>query len=77
MEKKVLDIIKVTFELEEVPVDISQNNCNKWDSLNHLNLILEIESEFDISFDPEEIGNIKSASDILSLLKKRNIKIKN
>ncbi|MDC0606052.1 acyl carrier protein [Flavobacteriaceae bacterium] len=73
MEKKVLNIIKVTFELEEVQADISQNNCIKWDSLNHLNLILEIESEFDISFDPEEIGNIKSASDILSLLKKRNI----
>jgi len=38
-----------------------------------LNLILEIEAEFDVSFDPEEIGDIKSASDILSLLKKRNI----
>ena len=29
--------------------------------------------EFDVSFDPEEIAEIKSASNILSLLKKRNL----
>ena len=72
MEKKVLSIIKDTFELEEAHVDISQNNCIKWDSLGHLNLILEIEAEFDVSFDPEEIADIKSTNDILTLLKARN-----
>ena len=72
MEKKVLSIIKNTFELEEAHLDISQNNCIKWDSLNHLNLILEIEAEFDVSFDPEEIADIKSANDIIILLKARN-----
>tara|TARA_B110000003_G_C16482513_1_gene470186 strand:+ start:167 stop:391 length:225 start_codon:yes stop_codon:yes gene_type:complete len=73
MEKKVLSIIKNTFELEEAHLDISQNNCIKWDSLNHLNLILEIEAAFDVSFDPEEIADIKSANDIIILLKARNL----
>ena len=73
MEEKILNIIKDVFELEDIDNSVSQDNCIKWDSLNHLNLILEIEMEFDVSFDPEEIAEIKSASNILSLLKKRNL----
>ena len=73
MKEKILNIIKDVFELEDIDNNVSQDNCIKWDSLNHLNLILEIEMEFDVSFDPEEIAEIKSASNILSLLKKRNL----
>mgnify|MGYP001181785281 FL=1 len=73
MEDKILNIIKDVFELEDIDKNVSQDNCIKWDSLNHLNLILEIEMEFDVSFSPEEIVEIKSASIILSLLKKRNL----
>ena len=73
MEDKILNIIKDVFELEDIDKNVSQDNCIKWDSLNHLNLILEIEMEFVVSFDPEEIAEIKSASNILSLLKKRNL----
>ena len=73
MEEKILNIIKDVFELEDIDNNVSQDNCIKWDSLNHLNLILEIEMEFDVSFDPEEIAEIKSSSNILSLLKKRNL----
>ena len=73
MEEKILNIIKDVFELEDIDNNVSQDNCIKWDSLNHLNLILEIEMEFDVSFDPEEIAEIKSASNILSVLKKRNL----
>ena len=73
MEDKILNIIKDVFELEDIDNNVSQDNCIKWDSLNHLNLILEIEMEFEVSFDPEEIAEIKSASNILSLLKKRNL----
>jgi len=72
MEEKVLNIIKDVLELEDIDNNVSQDNCFKWDSLNHLNLILEIEMEFDVSFSPEEIVEIKSASIILDLLKKRN-----
>ena len=73
MEEKVLNIIKDVLELEDVDNNVSQDNCYKWDSLNHLHLILEIEREFDVSFSPEEIVEIKSVSIILNLLKKRNL----
>ena len=73
MEKKVLNIIKEVFELEDIDNNISQNNCSKWDSMNHLNLILEIEMEFDVSFTPDEISEITSARNILILLEKKLI----
>ena len=73
MEHKVLKIIKSIFELEKVQDNISQDNCIKWDSLNHLNLILEIESEFDVSFSPEEIAEIKSAIQIVKALKEKTL----
>ena len=71
MEKKVLNIIKEVFELEDIDNNVSQNNCFKWDSMNHLNLILEIEMEFDVSFTPDEIAEITSASNILTLVEKK------
>ena len=72
MEEKVLNIIKRVFELTDVRSDVSQSNCVKWDSLNHLNLILEVEMEFDISFSPEEITEIKNFSDLLNAIEKLN-----
>ena len=39
----------------EISDDISQSNFQKWESLQHLMLIVEIESEFGVSFEPEEI----------------------
>ena len=72
MEEKVLNIIKRVFELTDVRSDVSQSNCVKWDSLNHLNLVLEVEMEFDISFSPEEITEIKNFSDLLNAIEKLN-----
>jgi acyl carrier protein len=66
-----LNIIKEVFELEDIDNNVSQDNCVKWDSMNHLNLILEIEMEFDVSFSPDEIAEIKSACNILTLLEKK------
>lgn len=40
--------------------DISQINFEKWESLQHLILIVNIESEFGVSFEPEEIVEMTS-----------------
>ena len=33
----------------------TQKNCDKWDSLMHIHLIIALESVFNVSFEPEEI----------------------
>ena len=72
MEEKVLEILKNVFELETVDTTCSQQTCDKWDSMGQLNLVVELESEFDVSLEPEEIGEMKSFEDIIRILKAKN-----
>lgn len=71
MKERLIEVFKRTFMLNEVNENISQKNCSKWDSLNHLNLIIELETEFDISFEPEEIALMKTLNDIEKIIKKK------
>lgn len=68
MEEKVLEILKDLFELDSVDETCSQQTCEKWDSMGQLNLVVELESEFDISLEPEEIGEMLSFKDIIRIL---------
>lgn len=71
MEEKVLEILKNVFELESVDKNCSQATCEKWDSMGQLNLVVELESEFDVSLEPEEIGEMKCFEDIIRILKSK------
>ena len=73
MEEKVLEILKNLFELDVVDETCSQDTCDKWDSMGQLNLVIELESEFDITLEPEEIGEMKSYNDIVALLKNKGV----
>jgi acyl carrier protein len=48
--------------------DLSYGDFEKWDSLNHLILIMEVESLSGISFTAKEIAEVKSFSDLENLL---------
>ena len=73
MEEKVLEILKDLFELDTVDETCSQTTCEKWDSMGQLNLVVELESEFDVTLEPEEIGEMKSFNDIIRILKSKGI----
>jgi acyl carrier protein len=68
MKEKIQEIMALVFELDNVSNDISQKNCEKWDSMQHLNLVVELEETFDVSFEPEEIAEMKSLADIEKIL---------
>lgn len=55
-----MDIMKRVFNTEAITPATGQSNCDKWDSLHHLNLIVELEDEFDVEFEPEEIAEMKN-----------------
>ena len=71
MEDTVLDILKNVFGLDSVDKNCSQNNCEKWDSLGQLNLVVELEEAFNVSFEPEEIGEMRSFYAILRILQSK------
>jgi acyl carrier protein len=64
MRERIKQVIKDTFDLDDVPDDISQKTCGEWDSMHHLQLVVALEAEFDISLEPEDIGSMKSLDEI-------------
>lgn len=48
--------------------DDGPETIEKWDSVNHLNLILAIEAEFGVTFDTKEIPNLKTVGQIQAKL---------
>lgn len=75
IKEQIKKIMTEVFEIESSLVndEISQKNTGQWNSLNHLNLIVEIEEEFDVSFTPEQIGSMTSLEIILDEIEKTNI----
>ena len=65
--EKIKEVAASVFECE-VNNDTAQNNCDKWDSMHHLNLVVELEMEFDVNFDPEEIAQMTSIKEIEAVL---------
>ena len=73
MEEQVFEILKNLFELDTVDESCSQKTCEKWDSMGQLNLVVELETEFDITIEPEEIGEMKTVKDILRILEQKGV----
>lgn len=71
MEEKVFKILKDVLEMDEVSMNTSQDNCENWNSLRHLNLVSELEDEFDLEFEPEEIAEMKSVNNIIEIIKEK------
>lgn len=73
MEQRILNVLRNTFELENIDTTCSQETCEKWDSMGVLDLVVELETEFNVSLEPEEIGGMKSFKDIVRILKAKGV----
>ena len=71
MEQQVLDVLRRVFKDASIDETCSQKNCKKWDSMNHLNLIVELEMEFGISLEPEEIGQMVDYASVVEIVKQK------
>jgi acyl carrier protein len=70
LKNKITAIMQTVFHSEQIDENASQQNIEKWDSLGHLNLIVALEEEFDVSFEPEEIAEMTSMEMIVKKLSK-------
>ena len=59
---QICQIIADTFEvnIDTINYETSIHNHDKWESLNHINLILNIEEYFNINFDDTDIVELTS-----------------
>jgi acyl carrier protein len=75
MKDEVKRIMADVFEVEKGSISdlIAYGNHEKWDSIHHLNLIVELESHFGMFFEPEEIQLMTNIDRIVYyIVKKKN-----
>jgi acyl carrier protein len=68
MEQKVIELLKRVFKSENISSESSQDSIAEWDSMNQLSIAFELESEFGISLEPEDLEQLKSVKDIVKVL---------
>lgn len=70
MEEKFLNFVAQIMEIqpEEISMDTEYKVFPKWDSLMMMNLIMEIEEEYNTVIPIEQVGNIKKLGDLFKLL---------
>lgn len=70
---KVQNIFIEVFDDEDLKISSSTNSedIEEWDSLNHINLVLNIEKTFNIRFQIGEIQALKNVGELIELLKEK------
>ena len=65
-------LFKNTFNIKDEDISkASQNNLKNWDSVNHMNLILAIEKEFDITLDNNDVIKLSDFRSCFQLIKNK------
>ena len=73
MEQQVLDVLRRVFKDPSLDETCSQKICKAWDSMNHLNLVVELEMEFGVSLEPEEIARMVDYAAVCEILKTKGV----
>ena len=59
---------KVMGEDTVITQETKREDVKKWDSLNHLNLVLELIEFYKVEFTPEEIAKMNSIKQIIEII---------
>ena len=62
MEEKIQKIMANLFDvsIEEITDESSPSDIKKWDSLNHIKLVVELEEEFNVKFSNLEVLDMQT-----------------
>ncbi len=71
------NILADTLEIspEEVTTELSTETVEAWDSFRHLQLVLTIEGEYGVQFDPQQIPELTTVAKIQQALEAKGASI--
>ena len=74
MNNSLKNIMSNLFDIpvDEINDNISPENCEQWDSLQHMNLIFAIEEEFGVSLTDNDVLKIRDFISIIDILENYN-----
>ena len=67
------EIFREVFDDDDLKIapEMTANDIEGWDSLSHFNLILAIESRFNINFSLKEVQSFKNVGDLLKSIRSK------
>ena len=67
------EVFQEVFEDEDLQVQAqtSAKDIDDWDSLMHVNLVLAVESRFDVRFTSTEVAGLKDVGELMALVEKK------
>ncbi|WP_257937679.1 acyl carrier protein [Campylobacter lari] len=72
MENKFYEILENILEVKvNENSNLSMQNCKNWTSLNHIDIIMSLEEEFEIKFSKDELSRLKSQNELLQVIKEK------
>ena len=71
---KIIQCLQNIFENQEIDINSSAENLNEWDSVAMINIVLEIENQFKVKINVNDITNLKSYKSIKKILSNKGIK---
>ncbi len=71
VEEKIVDLIKKELDVDDFDLDANLVNKYEIDSIGLLDFIMTVEEEFDIEFEDDELEEIESARDVISLVESK------
>ncbi|MBC7430410.1 MAG: acyl carrier protein [Bacteriovorax sp.] len=69
LQKIFSDILEIN--PEQVTERSTMDNLDEWDSMKHLELVMSIESEFNVSFEVHEIVELNTVEKIIEILEEK------
>jgi acyl carrier protein len=76
--ENLMKILKRVFSIkniEEIEDDFGPDQIEAWDSLNHIDLVTELEEQFEIELAVEDVSRMYTIGDIKKILKKYEVKL--
>lgn len=72
LARRVREVLARALEMPagSIPADAAQGCLEKWDSLGHLNVVMELEAEFGVSLSTEEAIGLRSIPEIVTSLQR-------
>lgn len=75
--EKVQEVFREVFDDKELGIfpEMTAKDVNGWDSFNHINLIITLETAFNLTFTVDEIAGMANVGDLVEILQKKGIKV--
>ena len=72
MKEQIINVIAKVLEVEpsSIELDCGIGDMPEWTSMNHLNIIANLEKEFSIKFSQSDIMDLEDISDLITLTQK-------